>query len=268
MTEYNASTLEEQVDDLCDFIANEDTGTEKKVRISLIALGVIGLLLVGSFAYSNAQLREITEPETLAKHLFVSLDSQKSAFANQLKKVLVDTTPELARFIRKSVIEEGVPYLATKSEALLSAYMDELIVMTRGHLETAFHEVVQENQDTIRAAVRQEERSSDWPSNALRPMREKLHAQLIATTDAGKPTEANNAIQKSLIALKNLNQRLKKLAGKKQSKMTRQERLGSRLINVFWQYTQSRKPSEVDSKQAAGSGKYANEGNPDPNKVE
>ena len=99
MTEYNASTLEEQVDDLCDFIANEDDNTAKRVKILLIALGVIGLLLTGSFAYSNSQLRETTEPETLAKTIYVTLDTQKHVFAKQIKQVLTEATPELARFI-------------------------------------------------------------------------------------------------------------------------------------------------------------------------
>ena len=267
MAEYKASTLEEQVDELCDFVANEDDGTEKRVRILLIALGVVGLILTGSFAYSNSQLRELTEPETLAKRLYVTMDAQKNTFARQLKQVLIEATPELARFIRVQVIDEGVPYLAQKSEQVLNEYMDELITLTRAQLEIAFDEVVRDNRDTIRAAVTQEERSADWPATALRPMRDKLHDRLTSNAD-GKPTETGNAIQKNLVALRNLNKRLKKLSGKKLSKMSRQERLTSRLLNVFWQYSQSRKPSEVDSKQAAGSGKYPNEGKPNPLNVE
>jgi hypothetical protein len=50
--------------------------------------------------------------------------------------------------------------------------------------------------------------------------------------------------------------------------MSRQERLASRLIHVFWQYSNSTKLDDINSKTVPGSGKYAGEGNMDPNNLE
>ena len=266
MSDLNSK--KDEIRELAQFVSEEAHRTRTSVRNQLIILGAVTLLLIGYFAFLNSKLSQLTEPQYLAKHMVISIDDNVPEFGKLVEIVLTDSAPKVADFITDKVLQEGIPFLVKRSEDLLTMYIKTLSQSTADNLSVAFSEVVKNNKDAIQKSAEEGVKSDDWPANALRPLRDNLHARLKTNKATGKRTEAMDAIAKSEIALRNLNKRLQALASKNPDNLTRKEQLGSRLLKVYWRYNNSRGPSDVESKQMGGQGKYAGEGSMDPNNLE
>lgn len=240
MVDYNASTLEEQVQEISDFVHNEADTAAKAVRMSLIMLILVSLILVVYFWILHSQVRQVTEPEELAKHAAVLIDENIPDIAGILENLLDDSAPQLADFISNQALDQGVPFMVAKSENFLTGYIDDMTKQTAGYMEKAFDDVLVTNKDSIEAAIK-EEQTGDDPSNALRPLRDRMHATFTDQT-TGKRTEAGEKIDKTLIALKNINTRLAAMAQKDPSDLNRTEQMGARLLRAHWNWMHHRKP--------------------------
>ncbi len=234
MTDYTASTLEEQVQEITDYINHEADSAAKSVRTQLIVLAVVSLILVGYFAILNTQIKDFTEPESLAKQAAILIDDNVPDLAGMIEGVMNDVSPQVADFISNQAVQQGVPFLVDKSEKFLDTYINTMTKETAGYMDGAFNDIVRDNKESLAEAI-EKEQTGDDPSNALKPLREKLHATFTDQT-TGKRTEAGESVDKSLIALRNLNKRLNELATADPDKLDRKGKMSSRLLRTYWNW--------------------------------
>ena len=245
MTEkYEASALDEQVKGIVAYVNKEADAARKSVRTQFVVLAIIGLILVGYFAVANSWMRDVTEPAELAKEAGKLLDDNVPDLAESLEKLVRESTPQVADFISKQAVEQGVPFIVGRSEAYLVGYIGQMTGETAVLMEDAFDKVLAENRESIREAIK-EKRAGDEPSQALQPLRDRLHAAFRDQT-TGKHTEAGQKIDKSLTALRNLNLRLNALATKKPEAMDRKEQMASRLLQTYWRFIKTNKTPGLD----------------------
>ncbi len=234
MTEYTASTLDEQVQEITDYINHEADSAAKSVRTQLIVLAVVSLILIFYFWILNKQIKDFTEPESLAQQAAILIDDNIPDLAGMIEGVMNDVSPQVADFISKQAVQQGVPYLVDKSEKFLDNYIDNMTSETAAYMDGAFNDVITDNKESLQEAIANEQ-SGDDPSQALKPLREKLHATFTDQT-TGKRSEAGVAVDKSLVALTNLNRRLDELASLDPTKMDRKQKMSSRLLRTYWRW--------------------------------
>ena len=244
MSDYTASTIESQVGDIADFIAQEHAAAQKGVRNQLIMAGLIGVILIGYFfVWINPALDESTQPPKLAAEITAVINQNIPDVAGVIEAVLSDATPKLADFLANEVVDKGVPFIADKSRALLKDYVSGLTQLVDTEMTKAFEELVEQNEVAFTAAVK--EPNSEKARRLFQPISDKMHGMLDQTRNAG---EAKESIDKSLVALRNLNVRLESLAKLDPSKASRQDRLAQRLLSTWWKWMKRPDLDDVESK--------------------
>lgn len=243
MSDYTASRIEDQIKELAEFVHGEADIATKSIRSQLIVLVVV-LVVLGIYGVIlNKIIDEATEPQTVATTVAVLVDANMPDIAGTIEQVLDSATPEIADFISNKVLKEGVPFMVGKAEGFLLGYVDTMTKETAGHMDTAFNDVIAESKDSLGEAI-DNPQTGDDPSQALRPLRDKLHASFVDQT-TGKKTEAGESIAKSLIALRNLNRKLGNLAAADPAKMGKSEAMGAKLLKTYWQYMHHTKAQDA-----------------------
>lgn len=246
-TRTPATSVEEQVKKLTEFVKAEAVAAKKAVKMQMIVTAVFTLILVGYFLVLNSQVKKYTQPKVLATAAADVIKNGIPDLAKMLEGVMNDATPQLADFLSKKAVKEGVPYLVKRSQNMLEGYIHTMSKMTSEYMDKAFSDVVTSNKDSLRQSMK-EQPGGDEPSAALKPLRDKMSAIFVDQT-TGKPSEARQSIDKSLIALKNLNKRLKKLAASDPSRRDRKEQLGSRILSTYWQWIHRPKLDDIGERQ-------------------
>lgn len=243
MSEYSASSLDEQVQELADFINHEADEANRSVRLQVVLLAVVSIVLSTNFAVLSSQISKATEPEELAKQAAVLIDDNIPDIAGMIEEVMNDTTPQVALFISKQAVDEGVPYLTQRSEGFLSTYVDEMTTHTADKMDAAFNDIVTTHKESLREAIVTGQ-SGNEPSRALKPLRDQLHATFQDQT-TGRPTEAATKVNKSLIALQNLNLRLVTLATAPADSLDRKQQMSARLLRIYWKWMTHTSPATM-----------------------
>ncbi len=242
MGQFNATDAQGQIQGLANYVTAEAAASKKGVRNQLILTAVVLLILVGYFLILNSQVKKITEPKELAKTAAVFIDDNIPDVAKMLESMLNDVAPKVADFVGNKAVKEGVPYLVKRSENMLDGYIDTMTRTSAEYMDTAFSDLVTSNKESLLAALK-EQPAEDEPSKAFKPMRDNLHRTFTEQTN-GQPSEAKRSIDRSLTALKNLNNRLRKLASADPASMNRKEALGTRILQTYWQFLHKPKPED------------------------
>lgn len=251
MTEQNHDpALEPDVRDLADFVNDEAAAARKSVKTQLIVLAIVSLVLIAYFALANSWVKRVTEPEELAKQGAILLDDNIPSLALTLEGVLKAASPQVADFISKQAVQQGVPFMVKRSEDGLSGYIDSMTAQTATYMEAAFKDVLVDNKESVREAIDAAESEEGEPSMALKPLRDRLHANFVDQT-TGQPTPAKQKIDKTLVALKNINRKLKNLSKKDPNDLSRKEQMGSRLLKTYWRYMRSPTDGSYDKRPEA-----------------
>ena len=156
MRQYNATTLEDQIQDLAEFVEREGQESQKAIKMQLIILGVVSLILIAYFMILNAEIRKATEPKELAKQAAVIIDDNVPDLGKMLEDVLNESTPQVAKFIGSQAIEQGVPFLVKQSEDVLASYITAATKETATWLDTAFQQLLKENKAVFIEALKSE----------------------------------------------------------------------------------------------------------------
>jgi len=244
MSEYNASTIENQVQDIAKFIESETEATRKGVRNQLVLAGLITVILIGYFfVWINPALDRNTQPPKLAAEISAVVNQNVPDVASMIEVVLQDATPELADFIADTVVKEGVPFVVQKSREFLVSYIEDLAELSEERLGKAFDVLLSDNRSTFEAAVK--EPNHEKATKLFQPVSDKMHAMLNNTRNEG---EAKAKIESAQTALHNMNVRLKSLSTKDPKKQTRREQMASRMLSTWWSWLKKPSVSDADSK--------------------
>jgi hypothetical protein len=245
MNDYTASTIESQVGDIADFIAQEHQGAQKGVRNQLIMAGLISVILIGYFfVWINPALDASTEPPKLAAEITTLINQNVPDVAGVIEAVLSNATPKLADFVAGVVVDQGIPFITDKSREFLTEYIDDLADVTETRMNSAFTTLLKDNRDQFHAAVK--EPNSEAASKIFQSVVDNMHTLLNQSRLEGG--EAKDRIDKSQIALHNLNLRLQTLAKLDPSKASRKDRLAQRLLSTWWKWMKKPDVADVESK--------------------
>ncbi len=248
MRQYNATTLEDQVKDLAEFIEREAVDSKKAIKTQLIILGVVSLILLAYFMILNGEIRKATEPKELAKQAAVIVDDNVPDLGQMLEDVLNESTPQVAQFIGTQAIKQGIPFLVDQSEAVLSEYMTASTRETANWLDAAFQQLLQENKAVFIEMLKSENLQGAALDSRLvmKPLLAELRKTFHNNADQSE-TEARVAVRQSLVALHNINARLKRLASMDPEEMTAREAKSARLLRTWWKWQRARTSADIES---------------------
>ena len=248
MRQYNATTLEDQVQDLAEFIEREATESKKAIKMQLIILGVVSLVLIAYFMILNGQIQKATEPKELAKQAAVLVDDNVPNLGQMLEDILNESTPQVAQFIENEAIEQGVPFVVKQFEGVLGNYMADTTKETARWLDTAFQQLLKENKAVFIEALKSEnlQGAAQDPKLALKPVLAEFHKTFDKQASSAD-SEARVAVRQSLVALRNINSRLKHLASVDPSQLSAREAKSARLLRTWWKWQRTRSAEDVDS---------------------
>jgi hypothetical protein len=248
MRQYNATTLEDQIQDLAEFVEREGQESQKAIKMQLIILGVVSLILIAYFMILNAEIRKATEPKELAKQAAVIIDDNVPDLGKMLEDVLNESTPQVAKFIGSQAIEQGVPFLVKQSEDVLASYITAATKETATWLDTAFQQLLKENKAVFIEALK----SENLQGAALDPklVMKPVLAEFKKTFDSqasSSDSEARVAVRQTLVALKNINSRLKHLSTVDASELSAREAKSARLLRTWWKWQRTRTVEDIDT---------------------
>jgi hypothetical protein len=242
--------ISQQVTQIADFVAAEADSVRKTIRLQIVITAVIAVVLIVYFAVMNSMLKQATEPKELARFTAHVMEENAPSFGDFLSTMLKDGAPQLANFVVDQASKEGVPFLTRHTKTLLNKHTDKLSDETAVFMEQAFNEVVVGNKAQFIELLKNNQNPNDV-SYAVRPMRDALREAFVRQTTSRK-TDAGRAVEASLNMLKNLNLRLKALAGKPLDELSRKEQLASRLLKMHWMWMRTRTGDDVGNEPKPG----------------
>ncbi|MFT5432431.1 MAG: hypothetical protein ACI9OJ_003130 [Myxococcota bacterium] len=242
MTDYNADRVEDQVQDISEYIETEAKGEAKQFKIKLIVLAVVCLILIAYFVVLSHWVKKTTEPETVAKELIVQVDSNVPTLVNMLEQGIRDAAPQMASFVSEQAIAQGVPVLVTQTEKGLDKFVEQLVGETAKFMGNNFETIMVENRGVIIQALKQQS-TDTTPALALAPLRAELKKSFTKQTSGNN--EARISVRKSLYALENINLRLQALASQDPTSMDRKQQMSSRLLKTYWAWMRQTKMDDV-----------------------
>ncbi len=242
--------ISEQVTQLANFVAAEADAVRKTVRLQIIITAVVTVVLIVYFAVMNSMLKQATEPKELARFTAHVVEENAPSFGDFLSTMLKDGAPQLANFVVEQASKEGVPFLTRQTKVMINQYTDKISDETSMFMEQAFNEVVVGNKAQFIELLKNNQNSNDV-GYAVRPMRDALREAFVRQTTSRK-TDAGRSVEASLNMLKNLNVRLKALAGKPAGELSRKEQLASRLLKMHWTWMRTRTGEDVGNEPKPG----------------
>ncbi len=84
MTEFNASSLTDQIQELTSYVNNEADSARKSVRSSIVMMVVVSAILAIYFIVIQGYVKSATEPVVLAKEAAIFIDDNIPDIAGML----------------------------------------------------------------------------------------------------------------------------------------------------------------------------------------
>jgi hypothetical protein len=206
---------------------------ERSLRNTLIAMGIVSVVVMGYFGWMRSQLAELLEPENVAE--FVVNETRRSlpGASQALRDNLKSGAPDVVKFVMSSVLDGVLPMVQKELRSNLESYSTEVATLgTNGMLEV-FREVVRTHKDELMSA---EPADSDTIALALAGHIEReLDAKM---TDAqGETVKAK--LDQSVVALERINDQLERMS--KGRHLSREDELGKRFITTWWTFLDQNK---------------------------
>lgn len=246
MTDYNATKVDDQVQDIGEYIDSEARHEAKQFKVKAIVLAVVCLVLIAYFVVLSHWIKKMTEPKTVATEVVVQVDNNVPTIVKLLEDGIKDASPQLAAFVSDQALKQGVPLMVSQTEKGLDQFVDKLVSETAGFMTESFETVMVENKATIIEALKQ--RSTDTTAKeALSPLRAELKKSFAEKTKGDN--EARTSVRKSLVVLENINLRLQALSKQDPASMDRRQQKGVRLLKTYWAWMRQTKSEDVDSSE-------------------
>ncbi len=225
-----------------DYLEEEIASAERGFKTGVIGLIVIALILIAYFQWLKARVTEMVEPGNVAALVTGEIRSNIPSVRDSLKTELKQRTPELVTFVADTVIHETVPMLRSAVEGLFKDYSQELVTLGVEATEKVFEELVRENKDSLR------ERISSAPGmytteRLVDDLDAMFQRQFALRLNSVPEETVGFKLHQSLIALRNINARLREMASKRS--LSRKDRLGKQLITTWWTLLQSLEPDKT-----------------------
>ncbi len=233
---------EEQI--LADYLKAETEDNLKSAKYGTIMFAILVVVVFGYFQWLKSALNDVMQPEALAISLVHEIDNKIPTMTESLETNIKDVLPRVAKYTMDTVVDKSIPAMRMQAEDYLGKHSDSLVEFTSQMGDEVFVAVLRQKRDEIKAKN---------PAEGLEPDKAKLVTDLKAAIklemtsglnqkltegseeDADQESAAAK-LQKSQVALRNINARLNALA--ENNDPNRTQALNKRIIGAWWNWLQ------------------------------
>jgi hypothetical protein len=211
------------------YLQNELDKARRRLRVTLIAMGVVSVVMIGYFEWIKSLTDEILEPDNVADLVVNELRGNLPQAGQVLRDGLVSSAPDMVRFVMQQVVDSALPAITESLSAEVKRYSQEAARVGKEGVLSAFTTTLRE----CKASVAKRKKPMDeaaWTEHATACVRSDYEKQL----DAAAADVLGGELTASAQTLNKLNTRLKSLATRKQ--LTRQDELGKQLVTTWWTF--------------------------------
>jgi hypothetical protein len=226
---------EQNYNDIQSYIKEQTDKANKRFRTGLVVRSVAVVVACGYLVFLNGQTGEMLEEENLATIIVSEAKHSVPMISNTMKQTLADLVPQIVGQGIDLIIDESVPRLQAEATALFDDYTDELVSYGSMQGVDVFEEVVKHHKDTLAARAKQEQgwyTTDRIAAEISMDMERRIGMHMTNRYNLQGQESGADKLDKSYVALRNLNDRLKGLASSENP--TRKEVLGRRFISSWW----------------------------------
>jgi hypothetical protein len=217
------------------YLQNEVTKAEKRLRITVIAMAIVAVVLIGYFQWIKSLVAEIIEPENVSEFVSNELRRNLPEARTSLQAGLVEAAPDMVHYVMQTVVEQVLPAVTESVSNVVKRYSQEAAIVGGEGVLAAFKSTLQECK-----AAQLKAKGAPVPSTiadaTVACFKDRYDAQL----DKGAEAILGGELTASAKALNNLNSQLKGLASR--SKLSREDELGKQLVTTWWTFLDRNHP--------------------------
>ena len=221
-------------DQVSQYLGSETAGLRKGFKVSLVALVLIALVMVGYFEWLKGKTAEILAPANISNLLVGEVKRQLPTARDAMSQSLKTAAPDVIRFVIQTVMDEALPMVRDAATALFKEYSRELAGFGTLAAVQSFEQIVQMSQTELAKAKETAEPGFYTPDLITAKLTKQIEAELAKRMNDRPEETAGTKIRESLNALHNINDRLKGMAGQKS--LSRKDELGKKLITTWWTF--------------------------------
>lgn len=225
-----------------DYLESEVEEAKKSFKLGLISMALITVLIFGYFHWLKGAAAEILEPNNLANVMVSEVRRNMPAARDTLEKELSAAAPAVVTFITQAVLDEALPMVTDAVTALLKDYSRELTGYGTLAVTQVFQEIVRDHRAALARAAGEGEVAQYSPNEIAADLASLIEKEL-GKRISEQPEETLAAkLEKSLVALKNINTELERMSNAK--RVTREDELGRKLITTWWTFLNRHESSD------------------------
>lgn len=217
--------------DLREYLEQEVAASERSFKIGVILLAVTAVILIAYFTWLKNRVAEMTKPDNVAELMLSEVRRNLPTAADALKKNLASSAPEITGMVVDTVVDRTVPMMRITAEKLFNQYSIELATIGVDGAQKVFEQIVIENKDKLkeRADTAAGMYTSD---NLMADLTRQINEEMGQRLNSLPQETLGFKLDQSVVALRNINHRLKELASSKN--LDRKDQLGRQLISTWW----------------------------------
>ncbi len=217
-----------------EYLETEVEQAAKSFKLGLISMALITVLMLGYFHWLKSATAEILEPQNLANVMVSEVRRNMPAARDTLEKELTAAAPAVVTFITQAVMDEALPMVKDAVTALLKDYSRELTGYGTLAVTQVFQEIVRDHRDALTRAATQGEVAQYSPNEIAADLSTLIEKELGKRISEVPEETLAAKLDKSLVALKNINTELQRLS--KAKRVSREDELGRKLITTWWTF--------------------------------
>jgi hypothetical protein len=227
--------MSEQYTDIQSYLKEQTDKSNKRFRTGLMVRALAVVVACGYLVFLNGQTGEMLEEENLATIVVSEAKHSVPVISSTMKQTLADAAPQIVGEGIDLIIDESVPRLQVEATALFDDYTDELASYGSTQGVDVFEEIVKHHKDTLAARAKQEEgwyTSDRIAAEISADLERRIGMHMTNRYNLQGQESGADKLEKSYVALRNLNDRLKSMAAS--DSPTRKQVLGRRFISSWW----------------------------------
>ena len=217
-----------------------------KDRRNGLILGVVLVVVVfGYMSFISSKWDYVTQPQNLAQFSAGVVLDNLPALRSGAEEMLSKQAPALATYVGDSVTNEVPKLVSGMVGSMVTQYTGKLAGYAVNKYSEAFKAVIDSAKADIAKAVKTD--NNEEQERAVVAALEKQMEALGKRVDDGELNKDPlfKQIEESHVALAQLNDRLKAVTSKKDSKLNRKDKLTKRFLGTFWRFVQQENPDVV-----------------------
>ncbi len=222
------------------YLEQEIAAGERSAKIGMIGLIVVAIILVCYFQWLRGTITEITEPGNIAALMMSEVKRNIPAAREATKDGLRQGAPQLVSSVVDTVLDKAIPSMRAAVDGLFRDYARELTTLGVESTGKVFEEIVKEHSDELRAKISIEP-GMYTTENLVKDLEGLVKREFVTRLNSIPEETAGAKLRASLVALRNINARLRTLAQKSD---TRTDELGRKLITTWWSMLQNLEPDK------------------------